>query len=80
MSNAYDPQLIRLAQRTAAALGHGDFVHEGCYAMQMGPSYETAAEYRMILRMGADCIGRAISFLPQKLLITLQMPTYIAFY
>jgi purine-nucleoside phosphorylase len=32
-------------------------IHEGSYAMMPGPCYETPAEIRMLLKLGADAVG-----------------------
>jgi len=55
MSAPYDPRLQRTALAAAARLGIG--LHRGVYAGVSGPSYETAAEVRMLRRLGADVIG-----------------------
>ncbi|HSJ63618.1 MAG TPA: purine-nucleoside phosphorylase [Gemmatimonadaceae bacterium] len=55
MSAPYDPALgdaMRAAARTA-----GVRLEEGVYAAVLGPSYETAAEVRMLERFGADAVG-----------------------
>lgn len=55
MSEPYDAQLRDLAVRAAAEV---DVVlHTGVYAAMPGPQYETAAEVRMLGRMGADVVG-----------------------
>ena len=55
MSDPYDPELKLLARETARSLGIG--LQEGVYAGVLGPSYETAAEIRMLERLGADAVG-----------------------
>ena len=55
MSDPYDPELRLLARDTAKSLGIG--LQEGVYAGVLGPSYETAAEIRMLERLGADAVG-----------------------
>ncbi|HEX5830690.1 MAG TPA: purine-nucleoside phosphorylase [Gemmatimonadaceae bacterium] len=55
MLDAYDPEL-RAELRTAALAG-GVPVQEGVYAAVLGPSYETAAEVRLLERLGADAVG-----------------------
>jgi purine-nucleoside phosphorylase len=41
----------------AIARAAGATVDEGVYAAVLGPSYETAAEIRMLARLGADAVG-----------------------
>lgn len=55
MSSPYDPDLAAMAR--AVAREEGVPMAEGVYAGVMGPSYETAAEIRMLERMGADAVG-----------------------
>ena len=55
MTNAYCPELRRLAQRTADGLGSP--VSEGVYAAVRGPNYETPAEIRYLKAIGADLVG-----------------------
>jgi purine-nucleoside phosphorylase len=55
MSAAYDPVLRALAREVARA--EGIALAEGVYAGVPGPSYETAAEIRMLRRLGADAVG-----------------------
>jgi purine-nucleoside phosphorylase len=55
MSAPYDPELRLLAVEVAAELGIG--LTSGVYAGVLGPSYETAAEVRMIAKLGADVVG-----------------------
>jgi purine-nucleoside phosphorylase len=55
MSEAYDPDLRRLARDVARERGIA--VEEGVYAGLPGPSYETGAEVRMLERLGADAVG-----------------------
>lgn len=55
MSAPYDPQLRLLAVEAAAELGVD--VTSGVYAGVLGPSYETAAEVRMLAKLGADVVG-----------------------
>jgi len=55
MSQAYDPDLIALAER--AALAEGIPIRKGVYVAVHGPSYETLAELRMLGRWGADAVG-----------------------
>ena len=55
MSAPWDPALQARALEVAAELGIP--LHRGVYAAVTGPSYETAAEVRMLRRLGADVIG-----------------------
>ena len=55
LATAYDPELLELLR--AAARDERIDVAEGVYAALVGPSYETAAEIRMLERIGADAVG-----------------------
>jgi purine-nucleoside phosphorylase len=55
MSEAYDPELRRLAVAAAAEAGFA--VREGVYAAVLGPSFETPAEVRMLGRLGGTVVG-----------------------
>ena len=55
MSTPFDPGLRRALKD--AALSEGVELSEGTYASLHGPSYETAAEVRMLARLGADVVG-----------------------
>ena len=55
MSAPYDPELRLLAVEAAAELGIG--LTSGVYAGVLGPAYETAAEVRMLAKLGADVVG-----------------------
>lgn len=55
LTDAYDPELGRLAHEVAAGLGVT--LREGVYAMLAGPSFETPAELRMLRALGADAVG-----------------------
>jgi len=63
MSAPYDPELRRLALE--AARESGVELSEGIYAGLLGPAYETAAEVRMLGRLGADVVG--MSTVPEVL-------------
>jgi purine-nucleoside phosphorylase len=55
MSQAYDPELIRIAEKAAKKLGIK--MRRGVYAGVRGPAYETPAEIRMLKRLGVDAVG-----------------------
>jgi purine-nucleoside phosphorylase len=55
MSWPYDPELQALALDVARDLGFP--LRRGVYAALTGPSYETAAEVRMLRILGADVVG-----------------------
>lgn len=57
MSDAYDRKLRLLAKQTAEEQGCGSFLQEGVYCMVAGPTYETAAECRILQMLGADAVG-----------------------
>lgn len=63
MRDAYAPTLRAAAREAASAAGV--MLREGVYAMVAGPSYETAAELRMLRMMGADAVG--MSTVPEVL-------------
>jgi purine-nucleoside phosphorylase len=55
MSQAYDPDLRRMAREVAQAEGLP--LREGVYAALSGPSFETPAEIRFLRNIGADAVG-----------------------
>jgi purine-nucleoside phosphorylase len=55
MSDAYNPQLIALAEKIANR--EGIQLRKGVYASVPGPNLETPAEYRMLRIIGADAVG-----------------------
>ncbi|MCQ2223114.1 MAG: purine-nucleoside phosphorylase [Bacteroidaceae bacterium] len=55
MSEAYDKQLIALADSIAEEKGIK--VQHGVYLGTQGPTFETPAEYRMFRILGADSVG-----------------------
>jgi xanthosine phosphorylase len=58
MANAYDSALRGLLKETAAA--NGIHLHEGVFIAYSGPNFETAAEIRMMARLGADVVGMSV--------------------
>ena len=52
---SFDGELLAAAQQVA--LQHKIPTHEGVYAWTKGPTYETAAEIRMMAAAGADAVG-----------------------
>ncbi len=64
MTDAHDPSLR--AALKAAALREGVALPEGVYAWYSGPSFETAAEIRMLKTLGADAVG--MSTVPEVIL------------
>jgi len=55
MNPAYDPALRAMARAVAAAQSLE--LREGVYAAVAGPSFETAAELRMLAHLGGDAVG-----------------------
>lgn len=55
MSDAYDPELRRLAHEAARRLGLE--LPEGVYAAWLGPQFETPAEIRFMRAFGGDLAG-----------------------
>jgi purine-nucleoside phosphorylase len=55
MSQAYDPELRRIAREVAQA--HDLRLHEGVYVGLCGPSFETLADIRFLRMIGADAVG-----------------------
>lgn len=55
MSEAYNREYIKLAMDAAAKLNMT--VQRGVYLALTGPNYETPAELRMLIKMGADAVG-----------------------
>jgi purine-nucleoside phosphorylase len=64
LADAYDPALRALVRRVARNCGVA--LHEGVYAWVMGPQFETAAEIRMLQKLGADAVG--MSTVPETIL------------
>ena len=55
LSNAYSPRLQRAFRDVAHQIGM--VLRKGVYAAILGPQYETAAEVRMLQKLGADAVG-----------------------
>ena len=55
MSEAYDPELRKLARSAAEEAGFQ--AHEGVYIALLGPSFETPAEIRMVRAAGGTVVG-----------------------
>ncbi|MBN2382081.1 purine-nucleoside phosphorylase [bacterium] len=66
MTAAYSPRLRSLAFATASGLGIT--LKEGVLVATSGPSYETAAEIRMMRQLGADVVG--MSVIPEVIVAT----------
>ncbi|CAG9865445.1 unnamed protein product [Phyllotreta striolata] len=64
-SNCYDVDLRKAGMRIAKELGYEDRFYEGVYAALAGPSYESVAEARMLLKCGVDSVG--MSTIPEVL-------------
>lgn len=57
MTCIYTKELRELAKKIACELGITEFLREGVYAMEIGPTYETPAEARFLRQIGADVAG-----------------------
>jgi xanthosine phosphorylase len=58
MANAYDSDIRNVVKETAAA--KGITLHEGVFIAYPGPNFETAAEIRMMAKLGADVVGMSV--------------------
>ncbi len=58
MANAYDSDIRNLVKSTAA--DKGITLHEGVFIAYAGPNFETAAEIRMMAKLGADVVGMSV--------------------
>lgn len=63
MSNAYDKDLVALAQKCASDINIK--VQKGIYAAVAGPNFETAAELKMLRLIGGDAVG--MSTIPETI-------------
>ncbi len=64
LRDAYDPTLAAIAQRVAQEQRIP--LHEGIYAWLLGPQFETPAEIRMLIALGAQAVG--MSTVPETIL------------
>jgi len=55
MSQAYDPELMQLAEKIAQT--QGIQLQKGVYAGISGPNYMTPSELTMLAKLGADAVG-----------------------
>ncbi|GGE65719.1 xanthosine phosphorylase [Massilia psychrophila] len=58
MANCYDADIRDRVLATAAA--NGITLHQGVFVAYPGPNFETAAEIRMMARLGADVVGMSV--------------------
>lgn len=63
LSQPYDANLLEQAEQIGRSLTTR--MQRGVYVAMSGPSYETAAEYRMLQRLGGDVVG--MSTVPEVL-------------
>lgn len=55
MSEPFSKQMIQKAKEIAKQSGIE--VHDGVYLGLQGPTFETLSEYRMVAKLGGDCVG-----------------------
>lgn len=60
MSQAYDPELRKLAQQVADK--HSIPLRHGVYICLGGPAFETPAEQRLMVTLGADAVGMSTAY------------------
>ncbi len=58
MEDAYDVDLQAIVQKKAAEFAIP--LHQGVYVSVLGPSFETPAEIRAYMRLGADAVGMSV--------------------
>jgi purine-nucleoside phosphorylase len=75
MSAPYDAELRLRAVEAAAEVGVA--LQSGVYAGVLGPSYETAAEVRMLAKLGADVVG--MSTIPEVIVARARGVRCLAF-
>ncbi|XP_066289285.1 purine nucleoside phosphorylase-like, partial [Branchiostoma lanceolatum] len=57
VSELYDRELRELAMSVAGGLGLGQAVREGVLVQVGGPSFDTVSVFKLLRRLGADCVG-----------------------
>ncbi|KAL5106388.1 Purine nucleoside phosphorylase [Taenia crassiceps] len=57
VTNIYTKELRELAKAVGKEMGIEDFLREGVYLAEMGPTYETISESRFARLIGADAAG-----------------------
>ena len=55
MHDAYNKPMISIMEKVAKEQNIN--IHKGIYLALQGPTFETPAEYGMVRRLGADCVG-----------------------
>ena len=63
MSQVYNPELIEICKTVASRLNVT--IREGVYAAISGPYYQSKAELRMLIKIGADAVG--MSTIPEAI-------------
>ncbi|NLM43152.1 MAG: purine-nucleoside phosphorylase [Clostridiales bacterium] len=63
MSQVYNPELIEICKTVASRLNIT--IREGVYAAISGPYYQSKAELRMLIKIGADAVG--MSTIPEAI-------------
>ncbi|XP_058792873.1 purine nucleoside phosphorylase-like [Phymastichus coffea] len=57
MNQAYDKQLLAIADKVVAEMGIQNIVRRGVYTCIGGPNYETVAEFKILQILGIDAVG-----------------------